>query len=168
MRFLHYLLLSGSRFLLTRLLFCLGRRGKAITSCHVRNKPDGSIRPQNLVLASYTGRTDRCGGLRSSPGRVRLDASSLSNNVDGGRTENIFKDYRTKKILADVSISSQTIRLLALLALFPERMPLLSDNQAHDQTTTSATLSSVVICPLSQLARYNGFPKLSFNLIWYG
>ena len=37
---------------------------------------------------------------------MRLDASSLSNNVDGGRIENIFKDYRTKKILADVSISS--------------------------------------------------------------
>ena len=71
--------------------------GRQLPPCHVRNKPDGSMRPQNLVLASYTGRTDGCGGLRSSPGHVRLDASSLSNNVDGGRTASIFKNYREKK-----------------------------------------------------------------------
>ena len=75
--------------------------------------------------------------------------------------------YRTKKILADVSISSQIIRLLALLALFSEKMPLLSDNQAHDQTTTSATLSSVVICPLSvsQTQRVSQ-AQFQFNLVW--
>lgn len=69
--------------------------------------------------------------------------------------------------MADVSISSQIIRLLALLALFSEKMPLLSDNQAHDQTTTSATLSSVVICPLSvsQTQRVSQ-AQFQFNLVW--
>ena len=65
---------------------------------------------------------------------MRLDPSSMSNNVDGGgRTENIFKNYKTKKIFADVSISSQTICLLALLALFFERMPLLNNYSMSTQ-----------------------------------